>query len=242
MSVPAVYTVYGGEELRDFVRFPYTFYKSDPRWLPPPAREIKKTLNRKKNPFFHHAEAEYYVAREGRKTVGRIAAMIDHEYNNEHGVKTGWFGLFESVDDPDVARALMRAACGWLRDRGMENVLGPASLTPNGHAGLLLEEYGEVTDGMTAYNPPYYLRLVEGEGFIRDRELLAWRMPTAGPVENKPGGWSSLLGGLMSLFGRRGPAGGEVRITNDDDGPANSGMETAGAKVFGRYRVYGKSL
>jgi GNAT superfamily N-acetyltransferase len=174
MTTPAVYTVYGGQEMRDFIKVPFILYKDDPYWVPPLILDLKTTLNRKKNPFFEHAEAEYYVAREGLDPVGRIAAIIDHNYNKYHNKLIGWFGFFESVDDPDVARSLFRAACGWLRDKGMTEVYGPASPTLNDEAGLLLEGYDSSPYIMMPYNPPYYHRLVEGEGFAKAKDLYAW--------------------------------------------------------------------
>ena len=115
MSEPAVYTVYGGQEMRDFIRLPFILYKGDPNWVPPLVMDIKTTLDRRKNPLFEHAEAEYFVARDGSNPVGRVAAVIDRNYNTYHGKKVGWFGFFESVDDQATAHALMRAACARSR-------------------------------------------------------------------------------------------------------------------------------
>ena len=179
MSLPAVFTVYGGQELNDFLRLPFILYKDDPFWVPPLVHDIKTTLNRKKNPFFEHAEAEYFVAREGAAPVGRIAAIIDHNYNTYHGKKVGWFGFFECVDDPDAARALFRAACGWLRERGMEEVYGPASPTMNDEAGFLIEGFNKSPYIMMPYNPPYYNTLAEGEGFTKVKDLFAWYLSSA---------------------------------------------------------------
>jgi GNAT superfamily N-acetyltransferase len=174
MSIPAIYTVYGGQEFKDFIKLPFILYKKDPYWVPQLIFDVKTTLDRKKNPFFEHAEAEYFIAREGREPVGRVAAIIDHNYNKYHGTKIGWFGFFESVDDPDVSTGLMRAACGWLRDKGMDEVYGPASPTLNDEAGFLIEGYGKSPVIMMPYNPPYYPTLIEGDGFEKVKDLYAW--------------------------------------------------------------------
>jgi len=176
MSVPAIYTVYGGREMKDFIELPFQLYKNDPFWVPPLRFDIKTTLNRKKNPFFEHAEAEYFVAREGSRPVGRVAAIVDHNYNKYHDKKVGWFGFFETVDDEDVSRGLLRAACGWLKDKGMEEVYGPASPTLNDEAGFLIEGYDSSPYIMMAYNPPCYPRLVEKEGFEKVKDLYAWHL------------------------------------------------------------------
>lgn len=176
MSIPAIYTVYGGDELKDFINLPFSLYKDDPLWVPPLKFDIKEMLDRKKNPFFEHAEAEYYIAREGKTPVGRVAAIIDHNYNKYHEKRAGWFGFFESVDDQDVARGLLRAACGWLRDNGMEEVYGPASPTLNDQAGFLIEGFDKSPYIMMAYNPLYYNTLVEREGFEKVKDLYAWHL------------------------------------------------------------------
>lgn len=176
MSLPAVFTVYGGREMKDFIELPFILYKDDPCWVPPLRFDVKSTLNPKKNPFFEHAEAALFVARDKGRPVGRVAAIIDHNYNKYHDKKVGWFGYFECVDDPDAARSLFRPACGWLRERGMAEVMGPASPTLNDEAGMLVEGYDKSPYIMMAYNPPYYHRLVEAEGFTKVKDLYAWHL------------------------------------------------------------------
>ena len=41
-------------------------------------------LNRRKNPFFEHAEAEYFLAERGDEVVGRIAAISNRLHNETH--------------------------------------------------------------------------------------------------------------------------------------------------------------
>ncbi len=140
---PAIFTADGGRELKDFIKLPYKLYKNDPYWVPQLIMDVKSILSKKKNPFFQHGEAQYFMAYNGREPLGRVAAIIDRNYNKYHDTKAGWFGFFECVNDKDTAIALMRSACGWLKDRGMEVVYGPASPTLNDEAGLLLEGYDQ---------------------------------------------------------------------------------------------------
>ena len=55
-------------------------------------------LSRSKNPFFQHAEAEYFLAERGGEVVGRIAAIANRLHNETHGDRVGFFGFFECVD------------------------------------------------------------------------------------------------------------------------------------------------
>ena len=86
----------------------------DPLWVPPLRRDVATLLSRSKNPFFEHAEAEYFLAERGGEVVGRIAAIANRLHNETHGDRVGFFGFFECVDDQAVADALFAAAAEWL--------------------------------------------------------------------------------------------------------------------------------
>src|SRR3712207_293675 len=97
-------------DLMRFIRLPWRIYSNQPNWVPPLVFERKRFLNRGRNPWFEHAEAEYFLAWRGRRPVGRITAQIDHDFNAYQGNDWGMFGFFESEDDPEVAAALLDAA------------------------------------------------------------------------------------------------------------------------------------
>src|SRR6516164_3615449 len=92
-------------ERKEFILFQFEIYKNDPNWVPPLLMERNDFLNPKKNPWFEFGKAELFLARRHGKIVGRISASEDPRYNEFHGVKVGWFGLFECIDDAEVARA-----------------------------------------------------------------------------------------------------------------------------------------
>src|SRR5579871_1744601 len=106
-----------------FVRFPYTHYANDPNWVPPLLLERKDFLNPRKNPWFEFGTVQLYLARRGGKVIGRIAAVDDPHYNEFHGTQLGFFGMFECVNEPGVARALFDAAAGWCRARGFASFM-----------------------------------------------------------------------------------------------------------------------
>src|SRR5688500_2718129 len=98
-----------------FILFPYKLYQSDPNWVPPLVMERKDFLNPKKNPWFEFGKVELFLARKNGEVVGRIAAVNDPHYNEFHGTKQGGFGMFECIDDVNVARALFDAAAQWCK-------------------------------------------------------------------------------------------------------------------------------
>jgi len=161
-------------DLRKFIRFPWSVYKDDSHWVPPLIMEMKDKLNRKKHPFFEHGEADYFLAWRGEKIVGRIAAILDPNHNEAYGEKTAFFGLYESFDDLETARALIGTAEAWGRERGMDRLRGPMNLSMNDECAFLLEGFDAPPVVMMPYNPRYYLDLMEKCGLVKAKDLYAF--------------------------------------------------------------------
>ena len=167
-------------DLQAFVEFPLELYRGDPYFVPPLLMERKDFLDPKKNPFFKHAPHQLYLARQNGRVVGRIAAVEDRNYNEFHGTNYGWFGLYESVDDDRVARALFETAREWSRARGKSQLLGPVSLSSNHEMGLLIDGFDQRPAIQTPYNPRYYVRHFEEVfGLEKAKDLFAWWLPTS---------------------------------------------------------------
>jgi GNAT superfamily N-acetyltransferase len=132
-------------------------------------------LSREKNPFFEHAEAEYFLAERGREVVGRIAAISNRLHNQTHDDRVGFFGFFESVDDQAVADALLDAAAAWCRARGHDVLRGPASFSVNDECGLLVDGFDTPPALMMPHNPRYYVGLLERAGFAKAKDLLVYQ-------------------------------------------------------------------
>jgi hypothetical protein len=92
---------------------------------------VATLLSRSKNPFFEHADAEYFLAEQDGTVVGRIAAISNRLHNETHQDRVGFFGFFECVDDQAVANALFEAAANWCRALGHDVLRGPASFSVN---------------------------------------------------------------------------------------------------------------
>ena len=136
--------------------------------------ERRHFLNKDKNPYFEHAEAEYFLAERDGEPVGRISAQIDQRWDEFQGGNDGMFGFFESENDPEVAEALLDAATGWLRERGRERMLGPMDFTTNDEVGLLIEGYDRAPMILQPWHPPYYKELIEAQGLTKAMDLLMW--------------------------------------------------------------------
>ncbi len=151
-----------------FIAFPWRIYRHDPNWVPPLRSERRAFLDPRTNPFFEHAEVGLFMAVDDRRgPQGSIAATISHHHLATHNDGAGFFGLFECVNDLAVATRLFDTAGQFLRDRGMKIMRGPMNLCINDEFGLLVNGFGNPPVVLTAYNPPYYQRLVEGYGFTK---------------------------------------------------------------------------
>ena len=162
-------------DLKRFVDLPYRLHARDPLWVPPLRRDVELLLSRNKNPFFEHAEAEYFLAERAGEVVGRIAAISNRLHNETHGDKVGFFGFFESVDDQAVAGALLEATAEWCRRRGHDVLRGPASFSVNDECGLLVDGFDTPPTLMMPHNPRSYITLLERAGFAKAKDLLVYQ-------------------------------------------------------------------
>jgi len=161
-------------EKKDFINFPYSHYEEDQYWVPPLLMEQKKLLNTKKNPFYKNAEIALFNAEHEGKPAGRLAAIIDHRYNDFHNAKTGFFGFFECIDRQSTADLLFRVAEDWLRDRGMTDVLGPANPSMMDEVGILVEGFDKYPSILMPYHKPYYDNLLKEAGYEKEMDLLTY--------------------------------------------------------------------
>ena len=161
-------------ERNAFIKFPWQIYANDPAWVPPLIIERKAFLNRKRHPFYQHGDAALFLAWKNGEIVGRIMASDDPNYNSLHQSNVGCFGLFESIDDRDVATALFEAAANWLHKKGRTEIMGPIDYSTNYVCGLLIDGFQFPPTILTAHNPSYYRHLIEGCGFTKAKDWYAW--------------------------------------------------------------------
>jgi GNAT superfamily N-acetyltransferase len=168
--------VEGRRDLDRFIKLPFRLRRDDPEWIPPLIYERRHFLDRGKNPYFEHAEAEYFLAERDGVVVGRITAQVDRRWDEFRGGSDGMFGFFDCENDPEVARALVDAAADWIRERGRDRMIGPMDFTTNDECGLLIEGYDEPSMILEPWHPPYYRELLEGLGLGKAMDLLMWAL------------------------------------------------------------------
>ncbi len=163
-------------DLMKFIKLQWKIYANDPNWVPPLIMDRKKLLSTEKNPFYKHAEIQFFLALKNNEVVGRIAAIKNDLHNKHHNDKVGFFGFFECIDDQETANALFDAAKSWLKEKGMDTMRGPANPSSNDEYGMLAEGFNDSPRILMTYNPQYYLKLCENYGLRKAKDLNAWKL------------------------------------------------------------------
>ena len=161
------------KDLAAFIDFPHDLYKDDPNYVPElfiAQRDLLTT-----HPFHKHNKLQAFLAYEGDKIVGRIAAILNNAHNEFNKVNDGFWGFFECVNNQETADLLFVAATKWLKDKGIDQkFIGPVNFSTNEACGLLIEGFDSPPFLMMAYNAPYYADLIEKAGFLKQIDLIAW--------------------------------------------------------------------
>ncbi|WP_022728983.1 hypothetical protein [Fodinicurvata sediminis] len=169
-------------DLDSFIEVPWQIYSRDTNWIPPLKLERRLHLSQDKNPYFQHAEAEFWVAWRKGKPIGRISAQIDQAWLERYQDATGHFGFLEGQDDPALFEALLQTAETWLKARGMKRITGPYSLSVNDECGLLVEGFDRPPALMMGHSRPYYASHVAQAGYHKAMDLLAYDIDVTAPL------------------------------------------------------------
>jgi GNAT superfamily N-acetyltransferase len=161
-------------ELKRFVKVPFRLHRDNPQWVPPLVYERMQFLDRNRNPWFEHGEAEYFIAEREGEPVGRITAQVDEEWDRTQGGSDGMFGFFETAEDREVAGALLGAAEQWVAERGRARLLGPMDFTTNDEVGILIEGHELRPMILQNWHPAFCKELLEGLGYGKAMDLLMW--------------------------------------------------------------------
>jgi hypothetical protein len=170
---------------KKFVKLLWKIYKDNPYWVPPLIIDRLSMIDKEKHPFYKDSDTEFFLAEKDGEIVGRIAAIVNHNYNKFHDEKTGFFGFFESINDQEVANKLFDTAGTWLKEKGMIVMRGPMNPSTNYECGMLITAFDLSPFVMMTYNPEYYLKLVDNYGFIKAQDLNAYQLKYETTVSDK---------------------------------------------------------
>jgi hypothetical protein len=163
-----------GGDITDFLEAARIVFKSDPNWVPPLNIMLKDQLS-PKSPFFQHAEVTLFTARKNGQLVGRISAQIDREHLKRYNDSLGFFGFLDTIDDEEVAKALVEKAKEWLRSKGMKKIRGPMNLSVNQEVGTLVEGFDTPPMVMMPHSRAHQDKCIQATGLTKVKDLYAWR-------------------------------------------------------------------
>lgn len=169
-------TVSSKREMNTFVRFGNRLYKDNKYYVPSMPMDDKNTLNKDKNGAFEFCDAELYLAYDGDKVVGRVAAIVNYKANKAWNVSQVRFGWFDFIDDINVSRALLEAVTKFGQARGMTQIVGPLGFTDFDPEGMLVEGFDRLSTMALIYNHPYYPEHMKQLGYYKETGWVEYRI------------------------------------------------------------------
>lgn len=169
-------TVSSKREMNTFVRFGNRLYKGNKYYVPSMPMDDKNTLNKDKNGAFEFCDAELYLAYDGDKVVGRVAAIVNYKANKAWNVSQVRFGWFDFIDDINVSRALLEAVIKFGQARGMTQIVGPLGFTDFDPEGMLVEGFDRLSTMALIYNHPYYPEHMKQLGYYKETGWVEYRI------------------------------------------------------------------
>lgn len=165
------------KDLWRWVRFPTFLYKDNKYFVPFLETEEFDTFTKEKNPAFSFCDVRLFLAlRNDNEIVGRIAAMVNHAYNEKWGKNAMRFSRFDFIDDYEVSEKLFEAAAAWGKEMGVDTIMGPIGFTDIDHEGMLVDGFERLNMSITFYNYPYYIEHMERLGFVKDIDWIEYKI------------------------------------------------------------------
>ncbi len=182
------------EKVQEFIDFQYELYKNDKLWVPSIKKEEFSMICYKINPAYKHCDAKFWFIENKGKVVGRIGAIINHRYNKEKQLKIGRFNRFECIDDFEAAEFLFGVATKWLKENGMEKVVGPLGFNNLDQQGLLIEGHDFLPSIGSVYHKKYYQGFIERLGFDKEIDWVEFRLTVGEEAHAKALRGAEILG------------------------------------------------
>jgi len=169
-----VVAVSNKKQLAQFIDFPHDLYKGDSNYVPELFIAQKDLLTT--HPFHKHSSLQCFLLFDGDKIIGRIAAILNNNYNIFNEANDGFFGFFDCINDQAAANLLLDTSAKWLKDKGVTGaIIGPVNFSTNESCGLLIEGFNSPPVVMMPYNATYYPALMDGWNLKKKVDLIAWK-------------------------------------------------------------------
>lgn len=172
MSKITLQEVSSKKDFKEFVKFQIRLYKDNPYFVPPIIADEISNFNPKINPVFEIANARFFLAKKGKETVGRIAAIINSYEVEKQQIKKMRFGWYDTIDDLEVSKVLLEKVEAIGRENNLEYIEGPIGFNNLDKTGVLTEGFDHIGTMITWYHNPYQKEHLEKLGFVKEKEYL----------------------------------------------------------------------
>ena len=190
--------------LETFIQFHYDLYRGDAYDVPNLHSDEVNTLSADRNPAFDFCEAQYFLAYQDEKVVGRVPAIINHKANKRWGQQRVRFGWIDFIDDRDVSKALLQAVEDWGREKGMKEAVGPLGFTDMDPEGMLTGGFDQLGTQATIYNYPYYPQHIEAlGGWVKDNDYVELKLMVPEEVPEKYAKIAAMIEKRYNLHARK---------------------------------------
>ena len=170
---------------RAFCDFPWKLYRNDPHWVAPLRWLERRRWTPRHNSSLRNRWTERFVVTRNKRTAGRVAVIIDPEFNQRWVANSGFFGFFECENDPEAAMLLLKTAEQTLQARGIKRILGPINLTTHDEVGLLISGQESRPMVLSPYQLPYYESLLLANNYSARCEYHAYSWSTAQAADQR---------------------------------------------------------
>jgi len=172
-----IYPVTSRNDLKRYIHLPAQIHRDHPNWVPPIYMDEWYYYNPKKNDAFQYSDTIQFLAEDDGRLVGRIMGIINKNYNQRHHQRHARFCYLETYNDFEVAKALLEAVENWAIGKGMQKIVGPLGFSDKDPQGLMVEGFDEPIVLSTSCNFPYMVNFVERAGYIKEIDLVVYRVP-----------------------------------------------------------------
>ena len=163
-----------GKDIWEFINFPKKLYKGCEHYVPPLDNSEYNTLTR--HPALNFCDIRMWLAYQDNQIVGRIAGIINHKCNELKQQKRIRFGWFDTIDDINVAKALIDKVEEWGREQMLTEICGPSRYSNMERQAMLVEGFDHTPSISADYNYEYYPKLIEQIGFEKEVDYIQYKV------------------------------------------------------------------
>ncbi len=163
-----------GKDIWEFINFPKKLYKGCEHYVPPLDNSEYSTLTR--HPALNFCDLRMWLAYQDDQIVGRIAGIINHKCNELKQQKRIRFGWFDTINDINVAKALIDKVEEWGREQQLSEICGPSRYSNMERQAMLVEGFDHTPSISADYNYEYYPKLIEQIGFEKEVDYIQFKV------------------------------------------------------------------